>query len=602
MTLTLLDEYSLSDVNSIFTLKYGFEARITALSDGRIAATWTESFGDKHIHLRLFNADGSPAGASQVVSDSLSYTNGDSQISALPNGGFVVTWSKNVSSGEDNIYARVYGADGQPTGASFLVSPDGGNVNSTADDDRFADVLGLADGSTVFVWEARGPNDLYGRVLAADGVTLGTPVMINTAGEDARMVQLANGDVLVLIGQSSNTGLTIRLSGPDLTSAPQGVPGATDPVVIALDQAPGEHTYMVSSAPNPIQPLASGGFVMCYRFDTDIRYDTPIDVLRLEWYNAAGTLERQVDMDIPAPAGGEEYSLGQLIPLPDDRLVLIWQVKSQSEDFNLMVQLLNADGTADGAAQALTNSNIGIQSLYEAVLLENGNVAVTWADGSNLAVEGGIDPIHIRVIEIAEAVDPYGATNGNDVLSGTNAVDLIHGLDGNDVLRGLGGGDSLSGGAGNDRLLGQGGNDWLTGEAGRDRLDGGTGKDYLDGGIGNDILKGGLGQDVMVGGAGQDTFVFNTARDSGATNRTRDTIADFQRGVDKIDLGKLDAVTTISGNQDFVFIGKSVFSGTAGELRFAAGRLSADLDGDGQADFQVDLTAVKLLGVDDFIL
>ena len=51
----------------------------------------------------------------------------------------------------------------------------------------------------------------------------------------------------------------------------------------------------------------------------------------------------------------------------------------------------------------------------------------------------------------------------------------------------------------------------------------------LVGGAGNDVLHGGQGNDVLLGGAGSDRFQFS------GLNGT-DRIADFQQGLDKIDI------------------------------------------------------------------
>lgn len=52
------------------------------------------------------------------------------------------------------------------------------------------------------------------------------------------------------------------------------------------------------------------------------------------------------------------------------------------------------------------------------------------------------------------------------------------------------------------------------------------------------MLVGGAGADTLTGGGGADTFLFNP-KDSGA----RDTITDFETGIDRLDLSRLDATT-----------------------------------------------------------
>ncbi len=62
-----------------------------------------------------------------------------------------------------------------------------------------------------------------------------------------------------------------------------------------------------------------------------------------------------------------------------------------------------------------------------------------------------------------------------------------------------------------------------------DRIIGTSGGQVLSGGAGDDVLHDGSGTDTLVGGVGADVFVF-------AADSTSDTIADFEDGIDQIDL------------------------------------------------------------------
>ena len=88
---------------------------------------------------------------------------------------------------------------------------------------------------------------------------------------------------------------------------------------------------------------------------------------------------------------------------------------------------------------------------------------------------------------------------------------------------------TLAGNALANAVIGHAGANTLLGGGGDDYLDGRKGKDSLFGGLGNDILVGGAGADTMTGGAGADTFVI-------ATPGEADTIADFEAGIDKVQL------------------------------------------------------------------
>ncbi len=140
------------------------------------------------------------------------------------------------------------------------------------------------------------------------------------------------------------------------------------------------------------------------------------------------------------------------------------------------------------------------------------------------------------------------------------------------------------------------------GGRGNDTLTGGADNELMLGGAGNDILKGGGGADRFFGGAGNDKFIFSAYTDS-AVGKLRDVIGDFISGKDKIDLSKIDADQTGYAITDdkFTFISNKDFS-KPGQLRFADGILSGNIDGYLGADFEIALSGVKSLKASDFVL
>lgn len=68
----------------------------------------------------------------------------------------------------------------------------------------------------------------------------------------------------------------------------------------------------------------------------------------------------------------------------------------------------------------------------------------------------------------------------------------------------------------------------------------------------------------------------------------------------------IDAKSKIAGNQDFKFIGKANFHHKAGELHFVKhGKnvyVEGDIDGNGKADFQIQVSHVTKLAAADFDL
>lgn len=263
-----------------------------------------------------------------------------------------------------------------------------------------------------------------------------------------------------------------------------------------------------------------------------------------------------------------------------------------------------------------------------------------WADAAFLAFGVGVDTspgagiyggriFHVWFGEAADDAAPkIVGTRADDDVVGTDYDDFVFGLEGHDVLRGgrgddrlrgdsgddqlsgASGEDYLYGGRGDDRLFGGNGSDRLVGHKGDDRLEGGNaddrliggdGDDRLDGGDGDDILRGDRGRDVYFGGAGADIFVFADPDPVGPGDE-RSVIADFETGVDRIDLSGMDADVTNSGpgaeaspDDAFTFIKDRAFKGVAGQLRQEDNVVEADMDGDSVADFAFQLRREAVL-------
>lgn len=233
-----------------------------------------------------------------------------------------------------------------------------------------------------------------------------------------------------------------------------------------------------------------------------------------------------------------------------------------------------------------------------------GNDLIEGGSGSN-TLNGGAGDDTLFGGDVPDVISGHG---GDDTLFGGSGVDTLSGGSGDDTLIGGNLSDTLDGGAGVDDLSGQSGNDRLIGRGGDDVLTGGGGNDVLLGDAGDDILEGGAGRDVLSGGNGADRFVYRSLEDIGAGASTRDVIFDFRSGQDLIDLAAIDADAVLGDDQAFQFIGTSAFSGQARELSTTQINVDnmtlvrGDIDGDGVADFQLELSGLLTLDAGDFIL
>jgi serralysin len=157
-----------------------------------------------------------------------------------------------------------------------------------------------------------------------------------------------------------------------------------------------------------------------------------------------------------------------------------------------------------------------------------------------------------------------------------------------------------------EKAIGGSGNDTMIANNAGCTLTGGAGNDTLIGGTGNDRLVGGSGVDTLTGGGGADTFVFAFG-DSSAASGQHDRITDFVTGVDRIDLGAIDAIVGNAGIDLFQFIAAAGFNGTAGQLNYSYNSslgvttLQGDTNGDMVADFAIDFTGNVAINTSDLL-
>ena len=254
------------------------------------------------------------------------------------------------------------------------------------------------------------------------------------------------------------------------------------------------------------------------------------------------------------------------------------------------------DFIGGGAGNDTVRGGAGNDTIYGGLGDDNigggaGNDLIFGAAGANIIWGGlGNDTVH-------------GGTGSDTIYGGGNGTNQLFGNDGNDLIFAGSGGDFIGGGAGNDTIRGGDGadtiygglsNDDLAGGAGNDVIFGSTGNNTIWGGLGNDTIHGGTGKDVMNGGPGADTFVFASAAHIGI-GLGRDVISGFQSGVDQIDLRALN--TTFNGTAGVLGGGQASFFYFA-----ASGLLIGDQNGNGAADWVLELAGAPTVTAGDFLL
>ena len=307
--------------------------------------------------------------------------------------------------------------------------------------------------------------------------------------------------------------------------------------------------------------------------------DTADDQIVIAWEDNNGiefrrfTNERGLPLD-QAPhtiAGAGNGIVPHVAALNDGGFIVEWgqsfgQESDGSADFGLVLQRFDKNGNAVGDQVIIDNP--GDQSAFSASLatLQDGRVIVTFNNETGDAT----DLTTLDYVILDPRNQTINGTGANDIIVGRQDASTINGLDGADRLTGMNANDALNGGAGFD------------------------------------TLTGGLGKDFLIGGADADVFDFNSIRES--KGRAADVIKDFHHAQgDKIDLSDIDANMTLPGDQAFHFIGGHKFHHKAGELHFVSDHhrgvfVEGDVNGDGRADFRIDVQHVSHLAANDFFL
>jgi Ca2+-binding RTX toxin-like protein len=289
---------------------------------------------------------------------------------------------------------------------------------------------------------------------------------------------------------------------------------------------------------------------------------------------------------------------GSAVAIFDGATKLGTTVANSSGAFSFTLGQLSDGAHSLTATATDAAGNVGTASGALAFKVDVNGLAITGDSGDNILVagpgndtltgNGGADTfyagagsdtfVYLPGDSTAGALDQiYGFKTGQDKidLSGINAssISIVRSGDGSVIFADAPGAIqtviAINGLVQAGDIIGHGGQPSVNLVAGSANavLIGGSNSDQLFGNDGNDTLQGGGGADYLFGGAGSDTFVYKSITDS--TPAQTDLIADFQTGIDKIDLSAIgiNHISTIdNGTAEFVFI--ETTSGQIMQLNF----------------------------------
>src|SRR6185503_2189849 len=134
-------------VNST-TANNQFDASIAGLINGNAVVVFTDTSVDAggDIRARLFSPTGTAVNVDFGV-DTGTADDTDAAVARLADGGFVVSYTREVGGGDFDLRSAIFNADGSARGSVILVD------SSTALNTNSSSVAGLTGGNLVVAWE-----------------------------------------------------------------------------------------------------------------------------------------------------------------------------------------------------------------------------------------------------------------------------------------------------------------------------------------------------------------------------------------------------------------------------------------------------------------
>ncbi|MDO6963827.1 calcium-binding protein [Rhizobium alvei] len=521
-----------------------YQAQISALNNGGYVVTWTSYAQDGSgfgIYGQLFNKAGRDVGTEFRINSATSGDQSGSSVATYGNGSFLVVWN-GFDANSSGIEAQRIGSDGTLLGSEF-------SVNTTSGGDQlYPSIAALANGKIVATWSSRGQDGsdlgVYGQILASDGSKVGSEFRINTYINNYQRYSvvdgLADGGFVVAwasFGQdSSGEGVYAQRFNKNGETV-----GNEFQVNIAVDGNQNEAS---------VAGLIDGGYVITYSADG---LDGSGRAVFGQMYTSTGKKDGTAFQVNTYTNGYQAES--HVTAIENGGFAVTWtSAGKDGSDKGVFGQVFDADGKKIGREFQLNDYTNGDQVGASSAVLSSGDLATIWAsypnqDGSSVGVYGSI----YRVTEIIDG------TQKNDSLIGTSADEVLKGLNGKDYLEGRAGADRLDGGNGLDVASYEHAGAGLHVSLSRPSMNTGDAKSdtfiSIEGVLGskfNDVLIGdgeentiesGGGNDTLTGGGKQDTYIFWTGDD-------RDTITDFEASGVNHDVIDLSGVSSIASYKD----------------------------------------------------
>ena len=328
---------------------------VTALADGGFVVTWSGNSQDvsgNGIYGQRYDSAGAAVGSDFRVN---TFTNGGQQyssVAALADGGFVVTWSSWDQDGSiDGIYAQRYDSAGAQVGSEFQVN------TYTISNQLYSSVAALEDGGFVVSWESFGQDgsgsSIYAQRYDNAGVQVGSEFQVNTFTNSyqrySSVAALADGGFVVTWSSENQDGSGYGIYAQRYDST--GVAVGSEFQVNTFTDSSQQYSSVVA--------LADGGFVVTWSSENQDGSRYGIYAQRYDANNmAVGEETRLNEITAGTQAAVTSLTGEPTAVLTDGTLVSTWSGFGTEEVFVRLFDLPTIATTYEDAALTIDDARL----------------------------------------------------------------------------------------------------------------------------------------------------------------------------------------------------------------------------------------------------
>ena len=350
--------------------------KITALADGGYVVTWYGNTSDGQgadIFVQRYDADNNTFG-SKMRLQGMAGNLADEipKITALDDGGYFVIWEGGTSDGQGtDIFFQRYDADNNAVGSQQRLQGMAGNLSDVS-----TSIIMLTDGGYVVTWWSQTSNDqgydIFVQRYDADNNTFGSKLRLqgmagNLWDMNPQTTALADGGYVVTWwgGTSDGQDYDIFVQRYD----------AANNVVGSQNRLQGMVGDLSDENPR-VTALADGGYFITWHGETSDGQGTDIFFQRYDAANdPVGSQQRLQGM-----AGNLADEISLITVLTDGGYVVTWRGQtSDGQGYDIFLQRYNAANDLVGTQQRLQGmaGNLDDRGL-QIIALADGGYVVTW--------------------------------------------------------------------------------------------------------------------------------------------------------------------------------------------------------------------------------